>query len=366
MWQIQDFQGKPVQQINYTAYDARSKKSKKPSIKQNSSSTGSTGSSKRQCFQCGEPYSRKHLEECKAKNIKCNGCGITGHLQKCCKKSGNFPKDNSNQQNQSSSTGPGHMNIAAAVPVDFFDEKGLLKDYRPPPVQQQIGHMNILRKVPSPSKIQHNISTSVSDTVPDPVPPPEFPFQEFLPMEVVTQSQVDSYIISDRIDLRENNNSSRNASKSTDFPLKLMQSSGSYEEIPVFRDLTVSAKHTQSSRDSSTISISENSTTGNSTPGIQNGISFEKEGEIQEIQQEMHSETQLSNKRSVMPTDVQVLTVLQDLLSDDFKVKNTDSLQRKGEDEKDEVFQLIQKLHNQLQQVQWDLQRLHSLHKYKI
>ena len=95
MQQIQDFQKRPIQQINYTAYDARSKKSKKPSNEQNSSSTGSTGS-KRQCFQCGEPYSRKHLEECKAKNITCNGCGIKGHFQKCCKKSGNFPKDNSN------------------------------------------------------------------------------------------------------------------------------------------------------------------------------------------------------------------------------------------------------------------------------
>ena len=66
-----------------------------------------------------------------------------------------------------------------------------------------------------------------------------------------------------------------------------------------------------------------------------------------------------------MPTDVQALTVLRDLLSDDFQVKNTHSTQRKGEDEKDEAFQLIQKIHNQLRQVQWNLQRLHSLYKYK-
>ena len=76
-----------------------------------------------------------------------------------------------------------------------------------------------------------------------------------------------------------------------------------------------------------------------------------------------------------MPTDVQALTVLQSLVSDDFQAKNTCSTQRKGEDEtdtrstqrkgEDETFQLIQKIHNQLQQVQWDLQRLHSLHKYK-
>ena len=73
-----------------------------------------------------------------------------------------------------------------------------------------------------------------------------------------------------------------------------------------------------------------------------------------------------------MPTDVQALTVLQDLVSDDLQAKNTPSTQRKGEDTRsiqrkgeDETFQLIQKIHNQLQQVQWDLQRLHSLHKYK-
>ena len=79
----------------------------------------------------------------------------------------------------------------------------------------------------------------------------------------------------------------------------------------------------------------------------------------------MDPETQSSNDRSVMPTDVQALTVLRDLLSDDFQVKNTHSTQRKGEHEKDEAFQLIQKIHNQLQQVQWNLQRLHSLYKYK-
>ena len=91
------------------------------------------------------------------------------------------------------------------------------------------------------------------------------------------------------------------------------------------------------------------------------------------------SEVQSSNNRSVMPTDVQALTVLQSLVSDDFQAKNTPSTQRKGEDTpdthpdtpstqrkgEDETFQLIQKIHNQLQQVQWDLQRLHSLHKYK-
>ena len=97
---------------------------------------------------------------------------------------------------------------------------------------------------------------------------------------------------------------------------------------------------------------------------------FPVETDITEIPEEvqMHS----SNYRSVMPTDIQALTVLQDLISDDFQVKNTHSTQRKGEktpdthsDIQDEAFQLIQKIHNELHQVQWDLQRLHSLHKYK-
>ena len=69
-----------------------------------------------------------------------------------------------------------------------------------------------------------------------------------------------------------------------------------------------------------------------------------------------------SNNRSVIPTDVQALTALQSLVSDDFQAKHAPSTQRKGEDE---ALQLIQKIHNQLQQVQWDLQRLHLLHKYK-
>ena len=267
------------------------------------------------------------------------------------------------------------MNYAAAVPVEFFDEKGLPKEYRPPPMQQQIGSMNILRKIPDQSNAfliseygveilmveqpkQPNNVPSVSDPIPDPVPPPEFPFTEFPSMEVVTQSQIDISKISDMLHLRETSNSSRKATRSTDFPLKSVQNRASDEEMREMRDLTVSEKHIQSTRDSSTISISENSTMSNSTPGTYNGISSKKEREIQ----------QLSNNKSVMPTDVQALTVLQDLLSDDFQVKNTYSLQRKGEDthstKRNEAFQLIQKIHNQLQTVQWDLQRLQSMHKY--
>ena len=149
------------------------------------------------------------------------------------------------------------------------------------------------------------------------------------------------------------------------------------------RDLTVSDKHTQSSRDSSAISISDNSATRKSIPGITPRImtdtpstptTFPVETDITATPEEVPGEIQMhsSNYRSVIPADTQALTALQSLISDDFQVKNTHSTQRKGEetpdtrsDIQDEAFHLIQKIHNQLQQVQRDLQRLHSLHKYK-
>ena len=353
-----------------------------------SSSTGFTSptKSRRKCFRCGEPYSRKHLEECRAKNVTCNGCGIKGHLQKCCKKSGNFPKDSSNRQNQSSSSGSTKMNYVHTAPLpqteaDFFDEKGLLKEYRPPVQQQyqQTGSMFILKKIQDPSnaillsengvEIQHNTSTSTSESVPVPVPSPDFPFQEFLLTEVVSQSQIDSSSISDMLDPRESSNSSRKATKSTDLPLKSSSDNRSHEKMRENRDPTVSEKHIQSSKDSSTISISDNSNRRKSISGIKTDspAALPVETDISFISEapEIVQNPQLSNNRSVMPTDIQALTVLQDLVSDDFQAKNTHSLQRKGDDGTNETFQLIQKIHNQLQQVQWDLQRLHSLHKYK-
>ena len=395
MQQIQDYEKKPTASIHYQSYDSRSKKSKAPSNEQNSSSspTGSTGS-KRKCFRCGEPFSRQHMKECRAQNVTCNGCGIKGHLKKCCKKSGNFPKD-SNRQNQSPSTGSGKMNFASTLPqteAEFFDEKGLLKEYRPPvpqQQQQQTSGVFVLRKIPIASLTPSSVSESVPDPVPDPIPTPDFPFQEFPLTEVVTQSQIDSSSISDTSDPRETSNSSRKATKSTDLPLQSGLNNRSHEEMRENRDLTVSDKHTQSSRDSSTISISDNSATRESIPGIIPGImadtpsipsTFSVETDITEIPEEIQVHS--SNYRSVIPTDIQALTALQSLVSDDFQAKNThstqrkgeetprtrpdtSSTQRKGEDIRDEAFQLIQKIHNQLQQVQWDLQRLHSLHKYK-
>ena len=394
MQQIQGYEKKSPASIYYQSYDSRSKKSKTPSNEQNSSSSTDSTESKRQCFQCGEPFSKKHMKECRAQNVTCNGCGIKGHLKKCCKKSGNFPKDSSNQQNQSSSTGSAKMNFASTLPqteAEFFDEQGLLKEYRPSVhfderVQQQqyqhTGSMFVLKKIQDPNnaillsedgiEIQHNTPTSVPDPDPAPIPSPDFPFQEFPFTEVVSQSQIDFSSISDTLVSRESSNSSRKATKSTDLPLKSGLSSSSDEEMRESRDLTVSEKHIQSSRDSSTISISDNSIPGKAIPGIKadNPTTFPVETDVTEIPEEvqMHS----SNYRSVMPTDIQALTVLQGLVSDDFQTKNTHSTQRKGEETpdtrpniQDEAFQLIQKIHNQLQQVQWDLQRFHSLHKYK-
>ena len=391
--QFQEIQKKPTGTIYYQAYDSRSKKSKNPSNEQNSSSSTGSTESKRQCFRCGEPFSRKHMKECKAQDVICNGCGIKGHLKKCCRKSGNFPKDSSNRQNQSSSTGTGRMNVATTFPqteADFFDEKGLLKEYRPPAQQQQqqyqhTGSMFVLKKIQDPNnaillsedgvEIQH----SVSD--PDPAPSPDFPFQEFPLTEVVSQSQIDYSSISDTSDPRETSNSSRKATKSTDLPLKSGLANRSHEELREIKGPAVSAAPTQSSRDFSTISIPDNSTTRESIPGITPRIMtdnpsiptpFSVETDVTAIPAEISEEIQAQSNRSVIPTDVQALTVLQSLVSDDFQAKNTPSTQRKGEETpdthselQDETFQLIQKIHNQLQQVQWDLQRLHSLHKYK-
>ena len=388
MQQIQSYDKKPTGSIYYQTYDSRSKKSK-VSNEQNSSSspTGPTGS-KRICFQCGEPFSRQHMKECRAQNVTCNGCGIKGHLKKCCKKSGNFPKDNSNRQNQSSpSTGSSRMNFASTLPqteADFFDEKGLPKQYIPQ--NQHTGSMYVLKKFqgkPNDILFSDNgveIQHSVSDPDPAPIPTPDFPFQEFPLTEVVRQSQIDISSISDASDPRETSNSSSKATTSTDSALKSGLNSSTHEELRENRDLTASTAPTQSSRDSNTIPIPDNSATRKSDPGIDTRITtgimtdtpttFSEETDVTTIHAEIPEELQMhsNNYRS----DTQALTVLQNLISDDFQAKNTPSTQRKREDTRsiqrkgeNETFQLIQKIHNQLQEVQWDLQRLHSLHKYK-
>ena len=388
MQQIQSYDKKSTGSIYYQSYDSRSKKSKAPSNEQNSSS--SLTGSKKKCFRCGETFSRQHMKECRAQDIICNGCGIKGHLKKCCKKSGNFPKDSNRQNNNPSSTGPGRMNIASTLPqteADFFDEKGLPKQYIPQ--NQHTGSMYVLRKFQgNPSNILFSdngveIQHSVSDPDPAPIPTPDFPFQEFPLAEVVKQSQIDISSFSDASDPRETSNSSSKATTSTVSALKSGLDSSTHEELRENRDLTASTAPTQSMRDSNTISFSDNSATRKSDTRITTGImtdtpntpsTFSEETDVTSIHAEIPEELQMhsSNYRSVIPTDIQALTVLQDLVSDNFQAKNTPSTQRKREDTRsiqrkgeDETFQLIQKIHNQLQEVQWDLQRLHSLHKYK-
>ena len=206
--------------------------------------------------------------------------------------------------------------------------------------------MNILRKVHSPNNAtilsEDGIEISTS------VPTPDFPFTEFPSTEVVSQSQIDFPSISDTLHPRENTNSLSKALRDTDSPLKSGQNGSSYEEMGEIRDLNVSSKHPQSTRDPTTITLPGNSNFRKSTTGRNADIST--------------SETSVSFVTEIesMPTDDQALMVLQDLLSDDFQSKKTNSLQRKGEDKKDEAFQLIQKIHSQLQQVQCDLQKLHS------
>ena len=398
MQQIQNYDKKSTGSIYYQTYDSRSKKSKNPSNEQNSSSshTGFTGS-KKKCFRCGETFSRQHMKECRAQDVTCNGCGIKGHLKKCCKKSGNFPKDSNRQNNQSSSTGPGRMNIASTLPqteADFFDEKGLQKQYIPQ--NQHTGSMYVLKKFqgkPNDILFSDNgveIQHSVSDPDPAPIPTPDFPFQEFPLTEVVKQSQIDYYSISDTSDRRECSFSTKKAHTSTNSSLKSVQnwsSSGlinsTHEEMRENRDLTVSTTPTQSVRDSNTIPIPDNSATRKSDTRITTGImtdtpntpsTFSEETDVTAIPVEIPEELQMhsNNYRSVIPTNTQALTALQNLLSDDFQAKNTPSTQRKRENTRsvqrkgeNEIFRLIQKIHNQLQEVQWDLQRLHSLHKYK-
>ena len=252
------------------------------------------------------------------------------------------------------------MNVASAVSqldAEFLDGRGLPKIYNLPPTPQ-IGSMNILKRTPQSNAILISeegkeiqpIEQSKQPNNPPSVPGSDFSQIEFPLTEVVSQSQIDSPSISDMLHLRETGISLKKGSKRTDLPLKSIEIQTSHEETGETRDLNVSAKPPQSTRDSRTIPTSINSTTRKSISGTKaKETSFNREGEIQ----------QLSNNRSVMPFDVQALTVFQDSLPDPihfiekgFQVKNTNSTQRTREET---AFQLIQKIHNQLQQVQWDL-----------
>ena len=137
-----------TQKIHYASYEKKKSKGTgkkqifQPNPNSNSSSSSgqkqdSTGSQKL-CYQCKKPYSKGHEKVCKAQNAKCNACGIEGHYEIACKMSGNFPQKSSSSKFQKPGSS-GRMNIATAVKeqalqADFFDEKGLPKEYQPKPM----------------------------------------------------------------------------------------------------------------------------------------------------------------------------------------------------------------------------------------
>ena len=135
-----------AQKIHYASYEKKKSKGtgKKQKFQSNSNSNVSSSSSSGQkqdstgsqklCYRCKKSYTKGHEKVFKALNAKCNACGIEGHFEIACKKSGNFPQKSSSKFQKPGSTG--RMNIASAVKepalqADFFDEKGLLKEYQP-------------------------------------------------------------------------------------------------------------------------------------------------------------------------------------------------------------------------------------------
>ena len=131
-----------TQKIHYASYEKKKGTGKKQKFQFNSNSSSSSSSGQKQdstgsqklCYRCSKNYSKGHEKVCKALNAKCNACGVEGHFEIACKKSGNFPKKSTSKFQKPGSTG--RMNIASAVEepalqADFFDEKGVLKEYRP-------------------------------------------------------------------------------------------------------------------------------------------------------------------------------------------------------------------------------------------
>ena len=131
-----------TQKIHYASYEKKKGIGKKQKFQSNSNASSSSSSGQKQdstssqklCYRCKKNYTKGHEKVCKALNAKCNACGIEGHFEAACKKSGNFPKKSSSKFQKPGSTG--RMNIASAVKepaiqADFFDEKGVLKEYKP-------------------------------------------------------------------------------------------------------------------------------------------------------------------------------------------------------------------------------------------
>ena len=91
-------------------------------------------------------------------------------------------------------------------------------------------------------------------------------------MEVVIQSQIDFPSIPDTLPPRENTNSSSKAFRDTGLALKSGQNRASHKELRETDVSAISSKHTQSTRDPTTISIPGNSNFRKSTPGTKADI----------------------------------------------------------------------------------------------
>ena len=142
-----------MQKIHYASYEKKKGTGKKQKFQSNSNVSSSSSSGQKQdstgsqklCYRCKKNYTKGHEKVCKALKAKCNACGIEGHFEVACKKSGNFPQKSSSKFQKPGSTG--RMNIASAVEepalqADFFDEKGLLKEYQPKSVHVLSGTSN--------------------------------------------------------------------------------------------------------------------------------------------------------------------------------------------------------------------------------
>ena len=119
-------------QVNYIKYDAKKgKKGKKTHGRKpmEASTSSSSSNSKKQCYRCGDPYTKEHMEHCKAKNATCRSCNKVGHYAKCCKKSGNFPKKGSKRVNVLEET---------STSTQFFNESG---------VGMALAEINMLSKI---------------------------------------------------------------------------------------------------------------------------------------------------------------------------------------------------------------------------
>ena len=142
-----------TQKIHYASYEKKKGTGKKQKFQSNSNVSSSSSSRQKQdstgsqklCYQCKKSFTKGHEKVCKALNAKCNACGIVGHFEVACKKSGNFPQKSSSKFQKPGSTG--RMNIASAVKepalqADFFNEKGLLKEFQPKSMNVLAGTSN--------------------------------------------------------------------------------------------------------------------------------------------------------------------------------------------------------------------------------